>query len=131
MRTKWILAAMTAGACATFAASAGLASADDTESAEEVISKLQSEGYNVTIDKIGTAPMSECVVTSVRNPQQFTQLVPLLGGGTTAAACCSRRSSVSRSRCRWTAPAERLGKTKARPDHSGRAWRTVSASNQR
>ena len=34
----------------------------------------------VHIDKIGTAPLDQCVVTSVRNKQQFTQLVPLLGG---------------------------------------------------
>jgi hypothetical protein len=61
--------------------STGLASADDGKSAQETIQELQSEGYNVTIDKIGTAPLSDCVVTSVRNPQQFSQLVPLLGGG--------------------------------------------------
>lgn len=80
MRTTWILAGAAALVGATVAAPAGLASADDQESAQEVISKLQDQGYNVTIDKIGTAPMSECVVTSVRNPQQFTQLMPLLGG---------------------------------------------------
>ena len=41
----------------------------------------QSEGYTVTIDKIGTAPISECTVTSVRNPQQTSQLVPFVGPG--------------------------------------------------
>lgn len=80
MRTTWILAGAAVVLSATIAAPAGLASADDQESAQEVITKLQDQGYNVTIDKIGTAPLSECVVTSVRNPQQFTQLVPLLGG---------------------------------------------------
>jgi hypothetical protein len=79
MRKTRILAAGVLGVCA-FAASAGLASADEGESAQETIQKLQDDGYNVTIDKIGTAPLSECVVTSVRNPQQFTQLKPLLGG---------------------------------------------------
>ena len=79
MRKTLILAAGALGVCA-LAASAGLASADEGESAQETIQRLQDDGYNVTIDKIGTAPLSECVVTSVRNPQQFTQLKPLLGG---------------------------------------------------
>lgn len=80
MRTTGILAGVAAVVCATIALPAGVAWADDQESAQEVISKLQDQGYNVTIDKIGTAPLSDCVVTSVRNPQEFTQLVPLLGG---------------------------------------------------
>jgi hypothetical protein len=61
-------------------ASAGFAAADDGKSAQDVIQELQDDGYTVTIDKIGTAPLSECVVTNVRNPKQFTQLMPLLGG---------------------------------------------------
>ncbi len=79
MRTTWIIATGALGVCA-LAASAGLASADEGKSAQDTIQELQDKGYNVTIDKIGTAPLSDCVVTSVRNPQQFTQLVPLLGG---------------------------------------------------
>jgi hypothetical protein len=85
MRTPWIIAAGALGVCA-LAASTGLAAADNGKSAADTIQELQSEGYNVTIDKIGTAPLSECVVTSVRNPQQFSQLVPLLGGGTEGGA---------------------------------------------
>lgn len=80
MRTTWTLAGAAAVVCAAIAAPAGVAAADDQESAQEVITKLQDQGYNVTIDKIGTGPLSDCVVTSVRNPQQFTQLMPLLGG---------------------------------------------------
>lgn len=79
MRTTWVLAAA-AGACAAIAVSGGVASAEG-ETAAEVIQKLQSEGFTVQIDRIGTRPMDECVVTNVRNPQEFTQLVPLLGGG--------------------------------------------------
>ncbi|MEO3757818.1 hypothetical protein ABGB19_05930 [Mycobacterium sp. B14F4] len=78
MRTIRILAAA-AGVCGLIAAPAAVAWAQE-ETAAEVIEKLQSEGYTVRIDKIGTAPLHECVVTSVRNKQQFTQLVPLLGG---------------------------------------------------
>ena len=78
MRTKWTIAAAAVGVCGAALAPAALASA---ESAQETISRLQSEGYTVTIDKIGTAPISQCQVTSVRNPQSVTQLVPFVGPG--------------------------------------------------
>ena len=71
---------MAVSVCGAIAGPAGLASADDSQSAQEVIQDLQDDGYTVTIDKIGTAPLSECVVTNVRNPKQFSQLMPLLGG---------------------------------------------------
>ncbi len=78
MRTKWTVAAAVFGVCGAALAPAALASA---ESAQETISRLQSEGYTVTIDKIGTAPISQCQVTSVRNPQSVSQLVPFVGPG--------------------------------------------------
>ncbi len=78
MRTKWTVAAAAIGVCGAALAPAVLAGA---ESAQDVISRLQSEGYTVTIDKIGTAPISECQVTSVRNPQSTSQLVPYVGPG--------------------------------------------------
>ena len=82
MRSQWTLAAAAVSVCAVIAAPAGLASADeDGESAQETISRLQDEGYTVNIDRIGTAPMSECVVTNVRNPKKFTQWVPYTGPG--------------------------------------------------
>ncbi len=81
MRTLRFVAAVAAGVCASTAAQPVLASADDKQSAQEVISQLQDEGYTVNIDRIGTAPMSECVVTNVRNPKQITQWVPYTGPG--------------------------------------------------
>jgi len=78
MRTKLAWAAAIAGVCAAIAAPAGFASA---ETAQETINRLQSQGYTVTIDKIGTAPIDQCTVTSVRNPQSVTQLVPYIGPG--------------------------------------------------
>jgi poly(3-hydroxybutyrate) depolymerase len=79
MRTNLALtAAAVVGACAAIAAPAGFAAA---ETAQETISRLQSQGYTVTIDKVGTASMDECTVTSVRNPQTVTQLVPYIGPG--------------------------------------------------
>ena len=60
------------------AAPGGFAAA---ETAQETISELQSKGYTVNIDKMGTAPIDQCTVTSVRNPQSISQLVPYVGPG--------------------------------------------------
>jgi hypothetical protein len=79
MRTKWTLAAVAAGVFGVIAAPAGLASAEET--AQETINRLQNEGYTVNIDRIGTGPIDDCVVTNVRNPQRVTQWVPYVGPG--------------------------------------------------
>ena len=62
---------------AQVAGPAASASADD--SAQQTISQLQQQGYTVNIDRLGTAPMSQCIVTGVRNPQTVTQWVPYVG----------------------------------------------------
>ena len=80
MRTTFTLAAAAVGICGAALAPAAFASADE-ESATEVISRLQQQGYTVNIDKIGTAPISDCTVTSVRNPHTTSQLVPYVGPG--------------------------------------------------
>jgi hypothetical protein len=77
MRTTWMLAAV-AAAGAIVAGPTATAWADDT-SAQQNISQLQQQGYTVNIDRIGTGPMSQCVVTNVRNPQTVTQWVPYVG----------------------------------------------------
>ena len=97
MRTKWTVAAAAIGVCGAALAPAVCASA---ETAQETINRLQSQGYTVTIDKIGTAPVSECQVTSVRNPQSVSQLVPYVGPGNNGASVLipqvtSRTISVS------------------------------------
>ena len=78
MRTKWAIAAA-AAVCGVIVAPAGVALAD--ESPNDVISRLQQQGYTVNIDRVGTAPTNECKVTNVRNPQQVTQWVPYTGPG--------------------------------------------------
>lgn len=78
MRGRAALAALIA-AGAVLAGPAAAASAD--ESAQDTINDLQRQGYTVTIDKVGTGPMSKCMVTSVRNPQTVTQWVPYIGPG--------------------------------------------------
>ena len=79
MRRFAILAAVAAAACGVLAGPTGPAWAED--SAQDTINRLQKYGYTVTLDKIGTGPMSKCVVTSVRNPQTVTQWVPYVGPG--------------------------------------------------
>ena len=83
MRTEWAITPMViaaAGVLGAALATAGVASADE-ESASQVISRLQSQGYTVTLDKIGTGPIDSCTVSSVRNPQSISQLVPYVGPG--------------------------------------------------
>ena len=80
MRTKRTLVAAAMGIAAAAVIPAGLAVAED-ESASQVIARLQSEGYTVNIDKVGSGPIDSCTVTSVRNPQTVSQLVPYVGPG--------------------------------------------------
>lgn len=78
MRARVVIAAAVAG-CGLLTGPAAAAWAD--QSAQDTISDLQKQGYTVTLDKIGTGPMSKCVVTSVRNPNTVTQWVPWVGPG--------------------------------------------------
>ena len=78
MRAISTLAAVAAGVCGAIAAPAGLALA---ETPQDVITRLQSEGYTVHVDRVGSGPLSECVVTNIRNPSQVTQWVPYIGPG--------------------------------------------------
>jgi hypothetical protein len=59
-------------AAAVIAAPAGVAAA---ESPTETIGLLEADGYTVNIDRIGSAPLEDCVVVSVRNPQTVTKWV--------------------------------------------------------
>jgi hypothetical protein len=52
-----------------------------TDSAIATIGQLQAEGYNVTIDRVGSAALEDCTVTSVRNPQEQTRVVRVDGRG--------------------------------------------------
>jgi len=70
--------ALAAATCGLILAPAGFASA---ESAAVTIGQLQAQGFDVKIDRFGSAPLSECVVTNVRNPRERTELVPAIGGG--------------------------------------------------
>jgi hypothetical protein len=64
---------LAATACAVFASPAVPARADQTPL--ETIGLLESQGYQVNVDRVGSGPLDACVVTSVRNPQTQTQTI--------------------------------------------------------
>lgn len=49
------------------------------ESAVATIGLLRAQGFDVKIDRVGSAPLDQCVVTNVRNPQERTELVRVGG----------------------------------------------------
>ena len=51
------------------------------ESAIVTIGQLEAEGFHVNVDRVGSAPLDQCVVTSVRNPQEQTRLIRVDGPG--------------------------------------------------
>jgi hypothetical protein len=76
MRKGWGLTA-TVAAAAVVLAPAGVAAAEPTRTgnAYQTIGELESAGYNVVVDRVGSAPLGECVVTNVRNPQEQTRTI--------------------------------------------------------
>lgn len=75
MRPSSILTTLVTSAAVVSAAlfAPAVASADQT--AQETIDQLQSQGYTVNVDRVGSGRIENCVVTSVRNPQQQTRNV--------------------------------------------------------
>jgi hypothetical protein len=71
------LVALTAAVVGLLVTPAGFASASD--SAIVTIGQLEAEGYDVNVDRVGSAPLEECIVTSVRNPQEQTRTVRVRG----------------------------------------------------
>lgn len=44
------------------------------------IGPLEAAGYDVNFDRVGNAPIDECIVTSVRNPQDITRTIRVDNG---------------------------------------------------
>jgi hypothetical protein len=91
--------ALAAAAVGLLLVPAGQASATSgSEAAVVTIGRLEAEGFTVHLDRVGSAPLSECVVTDVRNPQEQTRLVRLHGAkgrDRTVEVVVSRSISVS------------------------------------
>ncbi|KKW62916.1 hypothetical protein ABQF17_16720 [Mycolicibacterium elephantis] len=74
MRASWRVAATVAAAGAVLApATAAVAQPVSPGNAQQTIGQLEATGYDVVIDRVGNAPIDQCIVTSVRNPQEVTQ----------------------------------------------------------
>ena len=72
------LITLAVAACGLILAPAALA-APGSNSAIVTIGQLEAQGFDVRVDRLGSGPLSECNVTSVRNPQEQTQLVRVDG----------------------------------------------------
>lgn len=51
------------------------------QSAVATIGQLEAQGFTVRIDRVGSAPLDQCEVTNVRNPQNRTEVVRVDGAG--------------------------------------------------
>lgn len=75
MRPSLIFATLATSAAAVCAVAVGPGVAHAEQSAQETISQLQAEGFTVNVDRVGSGPIEDCVVTSVRNPQTQTDFI--------------------------------------------------------
>ena len=48
---------------------------DPPGNAQQTVQELESQGYDVHIDRVGTAALSDCTVVNVRNPRTITQTI--------------------------------------------------------
>ncbi len=74
MRAAWAMAGGIAAA-GLMLAPGGTATAEPIPqgNAYATIGQLEASGYDVNIDRVGSAPLDQCIVTSVRNPQDITR----------------------------------------------------------
>ena len=61
------------------AAALSLAATANAESAAITIGQLEAQGFDVKLDRVGSAPLNQCEVTGVRNPRERTELVRVGG----------------------------------------------------
>lgn len=74
MRPSLILATLaTSVAVCTSVVAPVVAHADQT--AQQTIAQLEAEGFTVNVDRVGSGRIDDCVVTSVRNPQDQTRTI--------------------------------------------------------
>lgn len=81
MRAAWAMAGGIVAAGVVLA-SAAIATAEPIApgGAYATIGQLEASGYDVNIDRVGSAPLDQCIVTSVRNPQDITRTIRVDNG---------------------------------------------------
>jgi len=75
MKTFTMAAATVGVLAATALGLAGAASAapSGAPDASQTVSQLQAAGYQVIVNKVGTAPLSQCAVSAVRPGQTYSR----------------------------------------------------------
>ena len=74
---SFTLSVIAAGAIATAAlglAGAAAAAPSGAIDASQAVGQLQARGFDVIVNKIGTAPLDQCVVSKVRPGQTFSRM---------------------------------------------------------
>ena len=74
---SFTLPVIAAGAIATAAlglAGAAAAAPSGPIDASQAIGQLQARGFDVIVNKLGTAPLDQCVVSAVRPGQTFSRM---------------------------------------------------------
>jgi hypothetical protein len=95
--TLLIMAGLAAAACGAIVAPAAIASA--AESAQLTIATLEAQGFDVRVNRIGSAPLDQCVVTDIGNVRERKEFVRrgddliqvVAERNITVTADCSRR----------------------------------------
>ena len=73
---RFFFTTLTAGALASAALGlAGTANAAPSgpSSVDQTVSQLQADGYQVIVNKVGTAPLSNCTTSAVRPGQTYSR----------------------------------------------------------
>jgi hypothetical protein len=83
MKKLGFAAALAGGVTAGLIGLAGTAAAAPSGpvSAQDTINELQSDGYTVVVNRVGTTPLSEATVVSVRPGQTFYRTDSSVPGG--------------------------------------------------
>lgn len=71
---KYLIAAGAMAFAGLALAGAANAAPSGPVAASETVSSLQAEGFHVILSKVGTAPLDQCAVTSVRPGQTFSRM---------------------------------------------------------
>jgi hypothetical protein len=74
---SFTLPAIAAGAIATAGlglAGAAAAAPSGAVDASQTVRQLQASGFDVIVNKLGTAPLDQCVVSAVRPGQTFSRM---------------------------------------------------------
>ena len=74
---SFTLSVIAAGAIATAAlglAGAAAAAPSGAIDASQAVGQLQARGFDVIVNKVGTAPLDQCVVSAVRPGQTFSRM---------------------------------------------------------